>query len=116
MTAPEQRRHPLENRIPPPVAVVLVAACMWGAARFLHALNIDWWLRVPVACALAASGVIVTALGVRAFRRARTTINPLNPEQASSVVTDSIYRYTRNPMYLGFAMMLVGWAIYLDVA
>jgi protein-S-isoprenylcysteine O-methyltransferase Ste14 len=55
-------------------------------------------------------------LGVRAFRRARTTINPLNPEQASSVVTDGIYRHTRNPMYLGFAMMLVGWAIYLDVA
>lgn len=51
--------------------------------------------------------------GVMAFRRARTTVNPLNPEAATALVIVGVYRYTRNPMYVGLATMLVGWAVYL---
>jgi protein-S-isoprenylcysteine O-methyltransferase Ste14 len=52
------------------------------------------------------------ALGGIAFRRARTTTNPLKPEAASSLVIAGVYRYTRNPMYVGVACVLVGWAVY----
>ncbi|NER62664.1 isoprenylcysteine carboxylmethyltransferase family protein [Pseudomonas sp. MAFF212427] len=51
--------------------------------------------------------------GVLSFRRARTTVNPLKPETASALVRSGVYRYTRNPMYLGFATVLVAWAILL---
>jgi protein-S-isoprenylcysteine O-methyltransferase Ste14 len=51
--------------------------------------------------------------GVLEFRRARTTINPLRPENASALVTSGIFGWTRNPMYLGFAIVLFGWAVYL---
>ena len=50
------------------------------------------------------------------FRRARTTVNPLKPESASALVISGIYRHTRNPMYLGFAIILLGWCVLLGSA
>lgn len=51
--------------------------------------------------------------GGLAFRRARTTVNPLQPQSASSLVRGGIYSRTRNPMYLGFALVLLGWVVAL---
>jgi protein-S-isoprenylcysteine O-methyltransferase Ste14 len=39
-----------------------------------------------------------------AFRRAKTTVNPLHPEKASALVTTGLYRITRNPMYVGLLL------------
>jgi len=47
------------------------------------------------------------------FRRARTTINPMDPGAASQLVTGGIFRISRNPMYLGLALLLAGWGITL---
>jgi len=43
-----------------------------------------------------------------------TTVNPMRPDSTSSLVVSGIYKYTRNPMYLGFLLVLVGWAIFLS--
>ena len=56
-------------------------------------------------------GLLGSTLGFIEFRRARTTLNPTRPGTSSSLVKTGIYRRTRNPMYLGFLLMLVGWAI-----
>lgn len=48
-----------------------------------------------------------------AFKRAGTTVNPLRPATSTQLVTGGVYRYTRNPMYLGHALMLCGWTVYL---
>jgi len=61
---------------------------------------------------LLTAGAIGIA-GVRAFQRARTTVDPLRPEKASALVTSGIYRRTRNPMYVALAIALLGWAIWL---
>jgi protein-S-isoprenylcysteine O-methyltransferase Ste14 len=50
---------------------------------------------------------------VLAFRRAQTTVNPLTPQATSSLVTTGIYRYSRNPMYVGLLFVLAGWGCYL---
>jgi protein-S-isoprenylcysteine O-methyltransferase Ste14 len=49
------------------------------------------------------------------FRKAKTTVNPLKPH-ASSLVTWGVYAISRNPMYLGGLIMLLGWAIFLPNA
>jgi protein-S-isoprenylcysteine O-methyltransferase Ste14 len=54
--------------------------------------------------------------GIREFRVARTTVNPLQPGQATSMVTSGIYRFTRNPMYLGMMLLLVAWSAWLGNA
>ena len=48
--------------------------------------------------------------GVIEFRRAKTTVDPTKPDSASSLVRTGIYRRTRNPMYLGFLLILTGCA------
>jgi protein-S-isoprenylcysteine O-methyltransferase Ste14 len=62
---------------------------------------------------LFATGIAIAVAGVREFRRARTTVNPLTPAAASAMVRSGIYRHTRNPMYLGMLLMLAGWAVWL---
>jgi protein-S-isoprenylcysteine O-methyltransferase Ste14 len=70
-------------------------------------------LRVWVAAALTAAGAGVI-VGARAMlRRAHTTWNPSAPGRTTRLVTAGVYRFTRNPMYLGMLLILVGWAVVL---
>nr|WP_224745880.1 isoprenylcysteine carboxylmethyltransferase family protein [Neiella litorisoli] len=66
------------------------------------------WSTLAIACAIV--GFVIAISGVRQFRQHQTTVNPLAPEQASLLVTSAIYRYTRNPMYLGMLIALLGWS------
>jgi protein-S-isoprenylcysteine O-methyltransferase Ste14 len=106
----------LELRIPPVVVVLLLGAAMAATTYLTPALG----FKVPgapiLAAGLAAAGVIVALLGVAAFRRVKTTVNPLQPAAASHLVVAGIYRHTRNPMYLGMLLVLVGWGVFLDHA
>ena len=63
--------------------------------------------------ALAIVGVSFDLLGVLAFLRSKTTVNPLRPDKTSALVTSGVYRVTRNPMYLGLVLVLLAWAVYL---
>lgn len=103
----------LEHRIPPPIVALVVGVAMWGVAHAGPSWRIDATLRIAAALALIALGVGIAATGARGFRRAGTTTNPLKPETANALVVDGIYRYTRNPMYLGVTIALAGWAVYL---
>ena len=58
-------------------------------------------------------GALVVVQGARTFWRNKTTINPVDLESASALVTSGVFRYSRNPMYVGFTVMLVGWAVSL---
>ena len=107
-------RQAARGRVVPPVAALLcVAVPMWLVARLAPALAVDLPVRLAAALVLALAGAAVALAGVAEFRRARTTVNPLRPERASALVVSGIFRWTRNPMYLGLAILLVGWAWYL---
>jgi len=99
----------LEHRIPPPLVAVIVGTLMWLLARPLPPFGGRLWLVLLVLLVGIASAVA----GAQSFRRASTTLNPLKPETASSLVVAGIYRHTRNPMYLGLAIMLLAWSIAL---
>lgn len=106
--------HALEKKIPPPLVALLVAGLMWGAAAWPPAGLLPSGVRLPLAMALAVMGVAFDILGLLAFRQSRTTINPLRPERTSALVTGGIYRITRNPMYVGLALLLTAWAVHLS--
>jgi len=104
----------LELKVPPVAVVLVTAGLMWLVAWAAPALGFGNPFRIPVAVSLVAAGAVTSALGVASFRRAGTTVNPLKPHTASSLVAAGIYRLTRNPMYLGFLVALVGWAVFLS--
>ena len=105
----------LELKIPPPLVAAAVAGCMYAAAVLLPApmLALPPGVRVGMALALAAVGAGFDVAGLWAFRKARTTVNPLTPHRSVAVVSTGVYRLTRNPMYLGLALILLGLAVYL---
>lgn len=103
----------LELRIPPPVVALLVALAMWAASRRSVDPVLTELVRVPLAIALAVIGAAFDLSGLVAFRRAKTTANPMRPQSTSSLVGSGVYRLTRNPMYVGLAFMLCGWAVFL---
>ncbi len=99
--------HPLELRIPPLALAVLAGGFAWLGARTFPALSRTPPARAWLAAALGLLGLACCGLGVAAFRRARTTVNPLAPNTATTLVVSGIYRITRNPMYLGFLFLLL---------
>ena len=106
--------HWLEHKIPPPIVALFIGAAMWGSAQISPPFQVGEGIRVVAAIIFIVFGLAVTLLGAAAFRRAQTTLNPLKPETTSALVVNGVYRYTRNPMYVGFALALAGWAIYLS--
>lgn len=103
----------LELKIPPVAIALLVGALMWAPTKFAPAFAFTLPAGRLIAVGVAVVGVVIAALGVITFRRARTTVNPLDPGSASSLVVTGIYRRTRNPMYLGVLLVLFGWGLWL---
>lgn len=104
----------LELKIPPPLVALTFALAMWFVSRSTPSIDIGIWVRAVVAVAVALLGGAISLAGVLAFRRARTTVNPMKPQSTSMLVTGGIYRFTRNPMYVGLLLVLVAWATFLS--
>ena len=103
----------LELKVPPPVVALSLGLGMWGISLFTATVNANFLARVVISMAIALVGGVFSLLGAIAFRRAQTTVNPMKPERASSLVTGGVYRVTRNPMYVGLLFVLSGWAAFL---
>lgn len=103
----------LETRIPPPLVALAVLAVMGSLSLVLPQLVIAWPMRAVAASVIALTGLAFSVAGAVSFRMAKTTVNPLRPENATSLVTSGVYRVTRNPMYLGLALVLLAWAVLL---
>jgi protein-S-isoprenylcysteine O-methyltransferase Ste14 len=102
----------LELKLPP---LVVGFACFLGMllcppVLLLPIPNIASWASFGV---LLVLGAALLATGARLFLKARTSLNPTRPSSASSLVVTGIYRYTRNPMYLGGLVMLSAFSLFL---
>lgn len=104
----------LELKLPPPLVGAIVAVSMYLAAWLVPDAALALPGRLVVCWLLVLAGIGVDLAGLHAFRRARTTINPMRPHATSTLVTSGIYRFTRNPMYLGMLLLLLAWAIWLS--
>jgi len=108
--------HVLELKVPPAAVVLVMAALMWLVSWALPQFGFVLPARGLLVVSFAGAGVVTSALGVVSFSRARTTVNPTRPGSSTCLVRSGLYTFTRNPMYLGFLLVLVGWAIFLSNA
>ena len=103
----------LELKIPPVALLLIIALMMWGIADLFTSFSFSVFVSPFVALLIAFSGVMFALLGVYQFRKQGTTVDPRIPEKSASLVTSGIYQFSRNPMYVGMLLILVGWGIYL---
>jgi protein-S-isoprenylcysteine O-methyltransferase Ste14 len=93
--------------------MLLMGALAWVITRYFPYFSIHLPLASLTAILVASTGLALNLYSKLIFDRAGTTVNPLKPQSTTHLVTSGIYRYTRNPMYLGQALILLGWTIYL---
>lgn len=103
----------LELRVPPVALSLFFAGAMWLASVQFPVMSFAIPWRLVMANALGGIGIVFAVAGVVAFRTAKTTVNPTQPEAASTLVRSGIYRFSRNPMYVGFLFVLAGWAFFV---
>ena len=103
----------LENRIPPPIVLLVSLIIMKLLAEIGSVMDIDFKIKLLLSSLFVLTGLVFMLAGVLRFRKAETTIDPLNPEKANQLVVEGVFCLSRNPMYLGMALIAVAWAIYL---
>jgi protein-S-isoprenylcysteine O-methyltransferase Ste14 len=104
----------LELKIPPVAVMLLAGGGMWLAAQAAPAFEFSFPARFVSAMGVVIIGIAIACMGLWSFSRARTTVNPMKPDASSTLVVSGIYRLTRNPMYLGILLLLIGWGIFLS--
>jgi len=103
----------LELKIPPAIVFALIGWLMWWIASIDPIQFVDAELGRTLFWILSGIGVLFGVAGLYSFYRARTSIDPHMPDKTSSLVTSGVYRISRNPMYVGLAIILCAWAIRL---
>ncbi len=99
-------------RLPPPLVPLFALALGWALQLFLPlpriAAGAPRWLAGALLCALGV-GVVFSAFGL--FRK--TGQDPAPWEPSPELLATGIYRFTRNPMYLGLGLLQAGIGVLL---
>jgi len=104
----------LKNKVPPPIWMLVFGAIMWLVARSPVGFRVELPFTAEAGTVLIVIGVLFSASGIIQFSRLGTTVNPIDLTESTRLATQGIYRFTRNPMYLGLTTVLIGWGLHLD--
>lgn len=103
----------METKIPPPIVTLLFGLSIYFSRGIFQAVEVKYSFYIAILLLMLGLTVLISA--VRLFRKDKTTVNPLSPEQATKLVTDGIFKYSRNPMYLGMAFILGSIAVFFNL-
>ncbi|MEO1009900.1 MAG: isoprenylcysteine carboxylmethyltransferase family protein [Bacteroidota bacterium] len=106
----------MELKVPPILVFLFFGLIMYGVARFLPFGYFDFFGRDYLMVFLLGMAIGITLIGLMQFYRAGTTIDPADPSKTSKLVVNGLYRYSRNPMYLGMLLILLALGLRLGNA
>ncbi len=106
----------LELKIPPVIVGLIVALIMWVISLLTPEFSVSMKILQLIYTIPVFIGVFFIVAGIISFRKAKTTVHPMKPGMATTLVTLGIYKITRNPMYLGALLFLIAWGLYLENA
>tara|TARA_B110000967_G_C18796399_1_gene515988 strand:- start:763 stop:1218 length:456 start_codon:yes stop_codon:yes gene_type:complete len=104
----------MKTKIPPPLVALIAMLLTFLSRDYLDIFYLHPHLQRTLFLLFLVIGVSVIFLATRQFKISKTTVNPLKPESASSLVTSGIFSRTRNPMYLGLTSLLISFSIYFS--
>lgn len=98
-------------RFPPPLVYVVGLLAGWLLERNYPLASLPRNLSIAAGIVLCVAGFVVIWSAARTMSKAQTSFNPFRPTTA--IVSDGVYQLTRNPMYLGMAVIYVGVALWI---
>lgn len=96
----------MSNKIPPPIVTLFFGLCIYLSRSYFPELSFS--ILNSLSTISFVLGITVFATAVSSFKRQNTTVNPISIEKASSLVVNGVFKYSRNPMYLGMLFILLG--------
>ena len=100
----------MKTKIPPPIIMLFFGALIYFEDKYFPiSVSIEFDEQRIVTICNFIVGACIMALGMLEFGKVKTTVDPLRPERSSSLVNSGIFRFTRNPMYLGMVVLLIAW-------
>ena len=103
----------MELKVPPVILVLFTAIGMLLISKLAPSFGLIISGRLIIGILLIFIGIVIAISGVIEFRRANTTVDPRDPNKSARLVNTGVYTFSRNPMYLGFALILLGWLVML---
>ena len=103
----------MQNKIPPPIITLFFGLCIYFSKDYFFSFEYKFLDTLSYISYLM--GLCILILAVNSFKKQNTTVNPIKIENASSLVTSGVFEYSRNPMYLGMAIILFGLALMFNV-
>ena len=99
------------NKIPPTILTLLFL--IFNYILNFNSLKIDIPNRYFFTTLLLILGFYIVIRSSRLFAQAKTSIDPLRPFKSTSLITNDIYKYSRNPMYFGYLLIILSSSVYL---
>ena len=96
--------------IPPPILVIILTSLVYFSSTKLELIYLPY--RQIVSVIILIIGLIVIVSPVVDFIKSKTTVNPVKFKNVNRLVTTGIYRYSRNPMYLGMILIIISTTVY----
>lgn len=106
----------MKLKILPPLVMLIFGGLMYVLDRFLPVGEFDFFGRSEMSQVLLAFGFLIILVALVQFKKANTTTSPLRLGKVNQLITSGIFKYTRNPMYLGMLLFLIAFGIYLGNA
>lgn len=101
-------------KIPPPILVLILVVSSFLSSKKIDVIHIPHQTLVSILILLI--GILILIIPVTNFIKYKTTINPIEFKKVNKLVTSGIYKYSRNPMYLGLLLIVISSSIlYLNI-
>lgn len=97
----------MQTKIPPPIVTLIFIGILYLSNSLITPFELAYQTVIGIFLILSGLGILIAS--VRVFRKVGTTVNPVDPNQASMLVVEGPFTFSRNPMYLGMSEMLIGF-------
>ena len=102
------------SKIPPPLVVLILVISTFFSSKKIDLIQIPFQSLISIF--ILSIGILILLNPVLKFKKSKTTINPIKFKKVNKLVTSGIYKYSRNPMYLGLLMIVISSSIfYLNI-
>ena len=97
-------------KIPPPILVLILITSNYFSQNRLEIIYLPYKHSTSVLILLVGSLILINP--VFKFIKSKTTVNPVKFKKVNKLVTSGIYKYSRNPMYLGMILIIISTSIF----